>query len=62
MMTGGVAQNQGIVEALEEKLGAKLYICDEAQLCGALGAALFAVREVPGCEVRKKSKKSVIPS
>ena len=32
MMTGGVAQNQGIVEALEEKLGAKLYICDEAQL------------------------------
>ena len=42
MMTGGVAQNKGIVQALEEKLGAKLYICDEAQLCGALGAALFA--------------------
>ena len=32
----------GITNALEEKLGAKLYICDEAQLCGALGAALFA--------------------
>ena len=29
-------------QALEEKLDAKLYICDEAQLCGALGAALFA--------------------
>ena len=42
MMTGGVAKNQGIINALEEKLGAKLYICDEAQLCGALGAALFA--------------------
>lgn len=42
MMTGGVAQNKGIVNALEEKLGAKLYICDEAQLCGALGASLFA--------------------
>ena len=42
MMTGGVAKNQGIIKALEEKLGAKLYICDEAQLCGALGAALFA--------------------
>ena len=41
-MTGGVAKNQGIINALEEKLGAKLYICDEAQLCGALGAALFA--------------------
>ena len=42
MMTGGVAKNRGIIQALEEKLGAKLYICDEAQLCGALGAALFA--------------------
>lgn len=42
MMTGGVARNEGIIRALEEKLGAKLYICDEAQLCGALGAALFA--------------------
>ena len=42
MMTGGVAKNQGIINALEENLGAKLYICDEAQLCGALGAALFA--------------------
>ena len=50
MMTGGVAQNQGIVEALEEKLGAKLYICDEAQLCGALGAALFAYEK---CQAAK---------
>ena len=31
-----------MIKALEEKLDAKLYICDEAQLCGALGAALFA--------------------
>ena len=31
-----------LVKALEEKLDAKLYICDETQLCGALGAALFA--------------------
>ena len=50
MMTGGVAQNQGIVEALEGKLGAKLYICDEAQLCGALGAALFAYEK---CQAAK---------
>lgn len=42
MMTGGVAKNPGIIKALEEKLDAKLYICDEAQLCGVLGAALFA--------------------
>ena len=42
MTTGGVAKNPGIIKALEEKLDAKLYICDEAQLCGVLGAALFA--------------------
>ena len=46
MITGGVAKNQGVVQALEEKLGAKLYICEEAQLCGALGAALFAYEEL----------------
>jgi coA-substrate-specific enzyme activase, putative len=43
-----VAKNQGIIQALEEKLGAKLYICDEAQLCGALGAALFAYEKCKG--------------
>ena len=48
MMTGGVAKNRGIIQALEEKLGAKLYICDEAQLCGALGAALFAYEKCKG--------------
>ena len=30
------------VKTLEEKLGTKLVISDKAQLCGALGAALFA--------------------
>lgn len=43
MMTGGVSKNQGVVKTLEEKLGASLVISDKAQLCGALGAALFAV-------------------
>lgn len=42
MMTGGVSKNQGLVRTLEEKLGAELVISDKAQLCGALGAALFA--------------------
>lgn len=53
MMTGGVAQNQGIIKALEEKLGAKLYICKEAQLCGALGAALFAYEKCKGEEMAR---------
>ena len=42
MMTGGVSKNKGLVKTLEEKLGTKLVISDKAQLCGALGAALFA--------------------
>ena len=40
--SGGVAQNQGLVKTLEERLGTKLVISDKSQLCGALGAALFA--------------------
>ena len=42
MMTGGVSKNEGLVKTLEEKLGTKLVISEKAQLCGALGAALFA--------------------
>lgn len=42
MMTGGVSKNRGLVKTLEEKLGTSLVISDKAQLCGALGAALFA--------------------
>ena len=42
MMTGGVAQNRGLVQTLEERLGTRLVISDKSQLCGALGAALFA--------------------
>ena len=43
IMTGGVAQNAGVVKALEEKLGESILVPREAQLCGALGAALFAL-------------------
>lgn len=45
MMTGGVARNQGVVEELERKLDASLFIADNPDLCGALGAALFALEE-----------------
>ena len=43
MMTGGVAKNAGVVRAVEEKLGAKLYICPEPEIVGAAGAALYAL-------------------
>ncbi len=42
MMTGGVARNEGIVQVLEQKLGAPIYVSEYAQLCGAIGAALMA--------------------
>lgn len=42
IMTGGVAQNEGVVEALEERLGYKLTIPVHTQLNGALGGSIFA--------------------
>ena len=43
MMTGGVAKNAGVVRAVEEKLGTKLFICPEPEIVGAAGAALYAL-------------------
>lgn len=43
MMTGGVAKNPGVVRAVEEKIGAKLYICPEPEIVGATGACLYAL-------------------
>ena len=42
VMTGGVAQNIGVVSALEEQLGRKIHVSPLTQYNGALGAALFA--------------------
>lgn len=42
-MTGGVARNRGVVRALEECLGEPLRVSELPDLCGALGAALFAL-------------------
>ena len=46
MMTGGVAKNPGVVHAVEEKIGAKLYICPEPEIVGATGAALYALEKL----------------
>ncbi len=43
MMTGGVSRNLGLVKALEENLHISLLVSDKAQMCGALGAALYAL-------------------
>lgn len=43
VLTGGVAQNSGIVRALERELGVKLAIPNHPQITGALGAALLGL-------------------
>ncbi|HKZ78823.1 MAG TPA: acyl-CoA dehydratase activase [Pyrinomonadaceae bacterium] len=42
-MTGGVARNAGMVQALEEVLATKLQVSPDAHFMGAIGAALFAL-------------------
>jgi predicted CoA-substrate-specific enzyme activase len=41
-VTGGVAMNDGVVRALEERLGTPLSVPRDPQLTGALGAAMIA--------------------
>jgi len=45
VMTGGVAKNKGVVIALEEELGKKIYVSPLAHYAGALGAAIFAYQK-----------------
>ena len=42
VMTGGVAQNAGVVNALRAELGCEIKTSPLTQYNGALGAALFA--------------------
>ena len=42
VMCGGVAQNAGVVDAMEQELGAPITVAPNPQLTGALGAALLA--------------------
>lgn len=46
MMTGGVAKNPGVVKVLEELLGSPLFIHEEPEIVGALGAALYALEQI----------------
>lgn len=43
VMTGGVAQNTGVVRALERTLGVTITVPDNPQMNGSLGAALYAL-------------------
>ena len=49
MMTGGVAKNPGVVRAVERRLEPVLYICEEPEIVGAAGAALYALEKCGFC-------------
>lgn len=46
MMTGGVARNIGVIKAIEEKLGEKVYVYEEPEIVGALGAAILGLESI----------------
>ena len=46
MMTGGVAKNKGVIKAIEDRLSSKLFIANEPQICGALGAAIIGLEMI----------------
>jgi activator of 2-hydroxyglutaryl-CoA dehydratase len=45
-MSGGVALNSGVVKSLEEALERNIYIADNPQVRGAIGAAFIGQRVV----------------
>ena len=48
MMSGGVAKIKGVVKALEERIGREIFVPEEPQIVGALGAALIAREKFTG--------------
>jgi predicted CoA-substrate-specific enzyme activase len=49
-ITGGIAKNRGMVAKLTEKVGLDPLLCEDPQIVGALGAALFAAERLMGIE------------
>lgn len=50
-ITGGISKNRGMVSKLTEKVGLEPLLCEDPQLVGALGAALFARESYTGGEI-----------
>lgn len=54
--TGGVANNPGMIKALEEALDKKLNVSKDSHFMGALGAALFAMDALEAGELRAEER------
>lgn len=46
VFSGGVAKNAGMKKALEDQIGLEIYVPEEPQIMGALGAAILAKAEL----------------
>jgi len=51
-ITGGIAKNKGMVKKLTEKVGLEPLLCEDPQLVGAVGAALFAEERFTGASIK----------
>jgi predicted CoA-substrate-specific enzyme activase len=51
-ITGGISKNEGMVAKLNEKVGLEPLLCEDPQLVGAIGAALFAQERFTGTSTR----------
>lgn len=54
VMTGGSAKNRGVVEALKREIKKPVYVAENPQITGAIGAALYALKDA-----KKQSPKAV---
>jgi predicted CoA-substrate-specific enzyme activase len=52
-ITGGISKNSGMVAKLREKVGMEPLQCEDPQLVGAIGAAIFAAERCNGAEVEE---------
>ncbi len=43
LMSGGVAKNKGVVHFIEELIGTEIFLTEDPQITGAIGAALYAL-------------------
>jgi predicted CoA-substrate-specific enzyme activase len=50
-ITGGISKNSGMVAKIEEKIGLEPLLCEDPQIVGALGAALFARERYSGARI-----------
>jgi predicted CoA-substrate-specific enzyme activase len=55
-ITGGIAKNKGMVAKLREKIGLEPLLCEDPQIIGALGAALFAEERYSGTARKEEMK------